>query len=220
MKMSWLCEIPQFLSSSANTTYLLRSTKWYRHQCTNHYWCDFGCCWKDYPEQSCNHSSKRLSLDYLGRRRLYNKFKKTNSLHFWNQFKILRNKTTELLRKSKQDYYFDKLENILTNVNLNSKQFWKTSKQLLLLGKSSQSIPTLYHNNEYSENELQKANMLNDYLLWSYSWWCQQNIATTYNHFTRPPWNPRNNPWICQRRIWWPWFRQSLWPGSYEYTSS
>ena len=111
----------------------------------------------DYPWITCY-----IKTLMRRRRRLYNKFKKSNSIHFWNQFKILRNKTTDLIRKSKQDY-FDKLENILTHGNFNSKQFWKTSKQLLKLGKSSQSIPTLYHNNKYAETELQKANMLNDY---------------------------------------------------------
>ena len=128
----------------------------------------------DYPWITCY-----IKTLMRRRRRLYNKLKKTNSLHFWNQFKILRNKTTDLIRKSKQDY-FDKLENILTHGNFNSKQFWKTSKQLLKLGKSSQSIPTLYHNNKYAETELQKANMLNDYF-------SSQAVVNDDNNTLPPP---------------------------------
>ena len=79
-----------------------------------------------------------------------------------NKFKTLRNKIIGLIRKSKQDY-FDKLENTLNNENLNSKLFWKTSKQLLKLGKTQQNIPTLVLNNETAETDLQKANMLNNY---------------------------------------------------------
>ena len=83
-------------------------------------------------------------------------------LHFWNKFKTLPNKIIGLIRKSKQDY-FDKLENTLNNENLNSKLFWKTSKQLLKLGKTQQNIPTLVLNNETAETGLQKANMLNNH---------------------------------------------------------
>ena len=80
---------------------------------------------------------------------------KTKSLHIWNRFKTLRNRVIELIRRSKQDY-FDKLENTLTDASPNSKVFWKTSKQLLKLQKTSQSIPTLTLNNEYAETDLQK----------------------------------------------------------------
>ena len=96
------------------------------------------------------------------RRRKYNKFMKTKSLHIWNQFKTLRNRVIELIRRSKQDY-FDKFENTLTDAGPNSKVFWKTSKQLLKLQKTSQSIPTLTLNNEYTETDLQKVDMLNKY---------------------------------------------------------
>ncbi|MCG8046087.1 MAG: reverse transcriptase family protein, partial [Candidatus Thiodiazotropha taylori] len=96
------------------------------------------------------------------RRRIYNKFKKTNNQYFWNRFKTIRNTVINLTRKSKQDY-FNKLETMLTDATLNSKLFWKTSKQILGLKKSTQIIPTLNFNNEYAETDLQKANMLNEY---------------------------------------------------------
>ena len=115
----------------------------------------------DYPWITCH----IISL-IRKRQRVYNKFKKTNTciIYFWNQFKVLRNKITNLIRKSKQDY-FDKLESMFTNENLNAKLFWKTYiKQLLRLGKTTNNIPKLSLNNEYAETDLQKANMLNKYL--------------------------------------------------------
>ena len=94
-------------------------------------------CPNDYPWITCHIKSLIRK-----RRRLFNKFKKTNTLHFWNKFKILRDTITNLIQRSKQEY-FDKLENTLNNEIPNSKLFWKTSKQFLRLGKTSQSIPTL-----------------------------------------------------------------------------
>ena len=52
---------------------------------------------------------------------------------------------------------------MFSNENLNSKLFWKTSKQLLGLDKTSQTIPSLSLINEYAETDLQKAQMLNNY---------------------------------------------------------
>ena len=105
----------------------------------------------------------KLNTMFLMGLLFYNKlFKKTNILHFWNKSKILRNTFTNLIRRSKQEY-FDKVENTLYNENPNSKLFWKISKQLLRLGKTSQSIPTLCLNNESAETDSQKANILNKY---------------------------------------------------------
>ena len=63
----------------------------------------------------------------------------------------------------KQTNYYDKLERQLSTENLNSRLFWKTSKQLLNIDKHSASIPTLFFNGDYAEDDAQKANMLNNY---------------------------------------------------------
>ena len=53
---------------------------------------------------------------------------------------------------------------MLTCENPNSKSFWKTSKQLLKIGKICQNdVPTLKLNDEFAETDLQKAEMLNKY---------------------------------------------------------
>ena len=96
------------------------------------------------------------------RKRCHKKFKKTANIHYWDKYKILRNTTINEIRRSKKDYY-DKLEDMLTSENPNSKLFWKTSKQLLKIGKISQNVPTLKLNDEFAETDLQKAEMLNKY---------------------------------------------------------
>ena len=96
------------------------------------------------------------------RKRTYRQFKKTNNMHFWTKYKQLRNKANSAVRKSKKDY-FDKLDNLLSSENSNSKLFWKTSKQLLNLGQSSNNIPTLTMNHEVAQTDCQKAELLNTY---------------------------------------------------------
>ena len=59
--------------------------------------------------------------------------------------------------------YFDKLEDILSKENVNSKLFWKTSKQILCVSKTPHTIPTLKLDNKFAENIADKANMLNEY---------------------------------------------------------
>ena len=66
------------------------------------------------------------------------------------------------LRKSKQTYH-DSLDKLLSSSDCNSKTFWKTSKQILNIGQTSTSIPTLHHNSTYAESDLEKAKMLNAY---------------------------------------------------------
>ena len=83
-------------------------------------------------------------------------------MHHWIRFKALRNKVVNHVRKSKTEYY-DKLETTLNTENPNSKLFWKTSKQILKVNNSTQSVPTLKHNNEIAETDIEKASMLNNY---------------------------------------------------------
>ena len=96
------------------------------------------------------------------RKRNFRKFKRTtNPLHL-EHYKTLRNKVVSEIRKSKKDY-FDKLDNLLSSETTDSKLFWKTSKQMLNIGKSNHDIPMLFMNNECAETDIQKTNMLNNY---------------------------------------------------------
>ena len=106
-------------------------------------------------------TSKILNL-IRKRKRNFRKFKRTSDFSYWVRYKHIRNKVVLAVRKSKIDY-FDKLDDLLATETSNMKLFWKTSKQLLNLSKSSSNIPTLILNNEYAENDIHKANMLNNY---------------------------------------------------------
>ena len=76
-------------------------------------------------------------------------------MHHWIRFKALRNKVVNHVRKSKTEYY-EKLETTLNTEKPNSKLFWKTSKQILKVNNSTQSVPTLKHNNEIAEIDMKK----------------------------------------------------------------
>ena len=81
--------------------------------------------------------------------------------------------------------YFDKLEDILSKENVNSKLFWKTSKQILGVSKTSHTIPTLKLDNKFAENNADKANMLNEYF-------SSQSVVNDINK-TLPPRTDTNN---------------------------
>ncbi|MEW8544385.1 MAG: reverse transcriptase family protein [Candidatus Thiodiazotropha sp.] len=96
------------------------------------------------------------------RKHIFRQYKRTLDNQYWEKYKHFRNKIVSDIRKSKNDY-FDKLDTLLSTDTTNMKLFWKTSKQLLNVAKSSSSIPTLVQNDEYAEDDYQKANMLNTY---------------------------------------------------------
>ena len=129
----------------------------------------------DYPWISCNIKL----LIRRRRRRIYNKFKKTMNLYFWNRFKKLRNTVTNLIRNSKQDY-FNNLESISTDETSNSKLFSGNFQAYFKTRKSSQAIFTLNLNNKCAETDLQKANMLNEYF-------SSQSVVDDHNTPLPPP---------------------------------
>lgn len=96
------------------------------------------------------------------RKRTYRKYKRTLNNYYWERYKKIRNICVREIRESKKNY-FEKVESLLTSETSSSKLFWKTSKQVLKLGKNSSCIPTLTMNGEYAEDDVQKADMLNDY---------------------------------------------------------
>ena len=112
---------------------------------------------KDHPWITC-----RIRNLIRKRQRMFRKYKKTHDINLRDQFKVIRNKVFNEIRKSKKEY-FDKLEQLLSNQSASSKIFWKTSKQILNLDKTPTNIPTLIFNDETAEDDYQKSNMLNNY---------------------------------------------------------
>ena len=87
-------------------------------------------------------------------------------------YETLKSQTTSITRSSLRQQEIQllilldfprKLETTLNGEKPSSKLFWNTSKQILKLNKSTQSVPTLIYNNETAETDLEKANMPNNY---------------------------------------------------------
>ena len=108
------------------------------------------------------------------RKHTFRKYKKTQNLLFWEKFKMLPNQIVSNHIRPSKKYYFDKLEEILSKENVNSKVFWKTSKQVMGLQKSNHTIPKLKLNDKFAENDIDKANMLSDYF-------CSQSVVKNNN---------------------------------------
>lgn len=68
------------------------------------------------------------------RDRLYNTFKFTNSINYFEDYKKQRNKVVALIRKKEKDYY----EKKISENRQDSKKMWKTLKQIV--NKNKQSI--------------------------------------------------------------------------------
>ncbi|MEW8547607.1 MAG: reverse transcriptase family protein, partial [Candidatus Thiodiazotropha sp.] len=119
------------------------------------------------------------------RKRLHRKAKKTNDQLIWQKFRKIRNTVTNEIRKSKQNY-FNKLTDELNAEKINTKSFWKISKQLLKLDLSSSSVPPLHVDGKILETDLEKATALNNYF-------ASQSTVDDTNR-TLPPANPVNRP--------------------------
>ena len=82
------------------------------------------------------------------------KSKVTESTEPWRKHKRMQNKVTSILKNSKQSFF-------ARNINSgNKKQFWKTMKYLR---KEQSTIPTLQLGDRCADNDLDKANMLNNH---------------------------------------------------------
>ena len=95
------------------------------------------------------------------RKRLHTKAKHQNTNESWAAYRKHRNLTINEVRKAKQLYY-ENLADKIDHNTLNIKDWWKTSK-LLLNSSTSSSIPPLIHNDNFIENDKDKANFFNKY---------------------------------------------------------
>ena len=98
----------------------------------------------------------------------------------WARYRHARNIVTELVRDAKTNI-FKKLATSLHQGNLNSKQWWKITKQFLKQSNDS-DIPLIIHNGEHHSSSIDKANIINDYFS------AQSTVDDT--HATLPPLNP------------------------------
>ncbi|MEW8547700.1 MAG: reverse transcriptase domain-containing protein, partial [Candidatus Thiodiazotropha sp.] len=95
------------------------------------------------------------------RKRAYKKARHSNLPCHWHQFRQLRNKVTKLIRESKTTCK-DKIVNKLKSDTLSSKDWWTTLKTVIS-PNSKNSVPSLDKDGVIVSDELEKANVLNDY---------------------------------------------------------
>ena len=79
----------------------------------------------------------------------------------WHKFRRLRNNVIQTIRKYKDDHFL-KLAEILKSSNKNSKSWWSTMKSVLNKNVKK-SIPPLQHNDSLPANDIDKANLLNNF---------------------------------------------------------
>ena len=102
------------------------------------------------PRKNLPWMNKNLKQAMRRRNALYKNGKRTGN---FSKFKAARNRVVNLLHESKKNYF--------TKINpRDTKKFWKTIKSL---NKTSQSIPTLSHNGVTTNEDTEKANMLNSF---------------------------------------------------------
>ena len=104
---------------------------------------------------------KLLKLYIRKRKRAYRKAKRSNLLNDWKNFKILRNKAINMVRESKRNCN-EIIVNKLKSNSISSRDWWTTLKTVIV-PNTSISIPPLQNNDSVSHDDLDKANILNDF---------------------------------------------------------
>ena len=93
------------------------------------------------------------------RKRLYDKYKRSNNIVDFENFKQIRNRVTNEIRKSKHKQT-DNLAQTLANNTSEPKDWWKTLKQFIKPDHCS-SFPPLIKNEDIYSEDMDKANLLN-----------------------------------------------------------
>ena len=101
------------------------------------------------------------------RKRAYRKAKRTNLTQHWRAFKKLRNTVTSEIRQSKE-HCRNVIVNKLKSESLTSRDWWSTLKNIIS-GAHKASIPPLENDGTIFSDDLDKANILNNYF-------CDQTI--------------------------------------------
>ena len=95
------------------------------------------------------------------RKRAYKQAKRTNIPSHWRKFRAIRNRVITMIRESKKTLN-ETIENKLNSNTLTSRDWWSTLKSVISPTNSS-SIPPLENNGQTYTDNLEKANLLNNY---------------------------------------------------------
>ena len=96
------------------------------------------------------------------RKRLFDKYKRTNNLNDFERYKQVRNRVTGEIRKSKK-IQLDKLSDKLKNSSTGPKDWWRTLKGFIKPSKTSSVSPLNVDGKIYSDDK-EKVNLLNNFL--------------------------------------------------------
>ncbi|MCG7869675.1 MAG: endonuclease/exonuclease/phosphatase family protein [Candidatus Thiodiazotropha taylori] len=105
--------------------------------------------------------SSKIKRMMRKRKKLYDKYKRTNNVNDHTNYKTFRNKVTNEIRQTKK-LMNENLANKLLNSDLRPKDYWKTLKHFINKEQSF-SIPPLKVDGIVVEEDLEKATALNDY---------------------------------------------------------
>ena len=105
--------------------------------------------------------TSEIKRNIRSRKRAYKKAKCTQLSHHWTKFRRIRNTTIELIRKAKK-LHNEKLKDKLRSDSLSPKDWWKTLKHIINQNTEN-SIPPLKVDEQYVQNDLEKANLLNNF---------------------------------------------------------
>ena len=87
-----------------------------------------------------------------GKKRLYDKYTKSNNINHFETYKQIENLVTREIRKSKKEV-LNKLTKVLTSPNTKQKNWWKTLKHFIKPDQAD-AIPTLNKNDQiYTEEK-------------------------------------------------------------------
>ena len=102
-----------------------------------------------------------IKLYIRKRKRAYRTVKRSNLPNDWKNFKMLRNKVINMIRESKRNCN-EIIVNKLKSNAISSREWWTTLKTVIAPNTST-SIPPLQNNDSVSHDDLDKANILNDF---------------------------------------------------------
>ena len=92
--------------------------------------------------------------------------KHSNLATDWANYRLIRNKYTDAIRKRKKEYNTHIDEQISTAHNFNDKDWWKLVRSFMSKrGSSSDDIPSLIHNNVIYDTNKDKVSILNDFFI-------------------------------------------------------
>ena len=103
--------------------------------------------------------SKNLRKAIMKRSRLKNRFNKDRTDENWLPYRTQRNLCVKILRENKKSYY----AKIDRKAVCDNKRFWKVVKPLFSNKVQTSSCITLLENNIVNSDEMEVAEILNDY---------------------------------------------------------